>query len=52
MKRHAFSFSKNISLIIVKLQLEEEQAFNSYNFSLKCWHMKRSALDRWEISMS
>ena len=35
MKRRAFSFSKYIALIIVKLQLEEEHAFNSYNFSLK-----------------
>lgn len=51
MKRRASSFSK-IALIIVNLQLEEEQAFSSYNFSLKRWHMKRSALDRWEISMS
>lgn len=28
MKRRAFSFSKNIALVIVNLQLEEEQAFN------------------------
>lgn len=37
MKRRAFSFSKNIALIIVNLQLEEKQDFNPCNFSLKRW---------------